>query len=163
MVIPRSSRQALPDASRSWKAIPSVLPLPSDTFGVVSVAFGLRNVRDTVRGVDELLRVARPGGKIAILEFSRPQGRLLGRLYLGFFRHLLPRVGQALAPNQDGAYNYLPQSVLEFPDGQAMLDLLAARGLTALEQYPLTGGIATLYVGTKSLSGTGEGVKELRT
>ena len=75
------------------------LPVPSDTFGVVSVAFGLRNVRDTVRGIDELIRVARPGGKVAILEFSRPRGRLLGRLYLAFFRHLLPRIGQALAPN----------------------------------------------------------------
>lgn len=136
------------------------LPLPSDTFGVVSVAFGLRNVRDTIRGVDEMIRVARPGGKIAILEFSRPRGRFLGRLYLGFFRHLLPRVGQALAPNQDGAYKYLPQSVLEFPDGQAMVDLLAARGLTALEQYPLTGGIATLYVGTKPPSAARSEVKE---
>jgi demethylmenaquinone methyltransferase/2-methoxy-6-polyprenyl-1,4-benzoquinol methylase len=137
------------------------LPVPSNTFGVVSVAFGLRNVRDTVRGVDEMIRVARPGGKLAILEFSRPRGRLLGRLYLGFFRHLLPRVGQALAPNQDGAYNYLPQSVLEFPDGQAMLDLLAARGLTELVQHPLTGGIATLYVGTKPLPAARSGVKEL--
>jgi demethylmenaquinone methyltransferase / 2-methoxy-6-polyprenyl-1,4-benzoquinol methylase len=125
------------------------LPVPSNTFGVVSVAFGLRNVRDTVRGVDEMIRVARPGGTVAILEFSRPRGRILGPLYLAFFRHLLPRVGQALAPNQDGAYDYLPRSVLEFPDGQAMLDLLEARGLTRLKQYPLTCGIATLYVGIK--------------
>ena len=125
------------------------LPVPSDTFGVVSVAFGLRNVRDTVRGIDEMIRVARPGGKVAILEFSRPRGRILGPLYLAFFRHLLPRVGQALAPNQDGAYDYLPRSVLEFPDGQAMLDLLGRAGLTELKQYPLTCGIATLYVGTK--------------
>jgi demethylmenaquinone methyltransferase/2-methoxy-6-polyprenyl-1,4-benzoquinol methylase len=125
------------------------LPVPSNTFGVVSVAFGLRNVRDTVRGIDEMIRVARPSGKVAVLEFSRPRGRFLGRLYLAFFRHLLPRVGQALAPNQDRAYEYLPRSVLEFPDGQAMLDLLEARGLVDLKQYPLTGGIATLYVGTK--------------
>jgi len=102
-----------------------------------------------------MIRVARPGGKVAILEFSRPRGRLLGPLYLAFFRYLLPRVGQALAPNQDGAYDYLPRSVLEFPDGQAMLDLLAARGLTELKQHPLTCGIATLYVGTKP-AGAGE-------
>jgi demethylmenaquinone methyltransferase/2-methoxy-6-polyprenyl-1,4-benzoquinol methylase len=125
------------------------LPVPSDTFGVVSVAFGLRNVHDTARGVDEMIRAARPDGKVAILEFSRPRGRVLGRLYLAFFRHILPRIGQALAPNNDRAYDYLPRSVLEFPDGQAMLDLLAARGLTDLKHYPLTGGIATLYVGTK--------------
>src|SRR5579885_647442 len=125
------------------------LPVPDDTFGVVSVAFGLRNISDTIRGLDELIRVARPGGKVAILEFSRPRGRILGRLYMLFFRHILPRIGQALAPHADAAYDYLPRSVLEFPDGQAMLDLLARRGLVALEQYPLTGGIATLYVGTK--------------
>jgi demethylmenaquinone methyltransferase/2-methoxy-6-polyprenyl-1,4-benzoquinol methylase len=125
------------------------LPLPSDTFGVVSVAFGLRNLRDTVRGLDEMIRVSRPGGKVAILEFSRPRGRFLGGVYLTFFRHLLPRIGQALAPNPDRAYDYLPRSVLEFPDGQAMLDLLAAHGLSDLKHYPLTGGIATLYVGTK--------------
>lgn len=125
------------------------LPLPSDTFGVVTVAFGLRNVADTVRGIDEMIRVARPGGKVAILEFSRPRGPVLGRLYLAFFRHVLPRVGQALAPNQYDAYAYLPNSVLQFPDGQAMLDLLGARGLVDLKLHPLTFGVATLYVGTK--------------
>ena len=125
------------------------LPVPGDTFGVVTVAFGLRNVADTAQGIDELIRVARPGGKVAILEFSRPRGPVLGRLYLAFFRHVLPLVGQAVAPNDADAYGYLPASVLQFPDGQEMLDLLSARGLTELEQHPLTFGIATLYVGTK--------------
>lgn len=125
------------------------LPLPSDTFGVVTVAFGLRNVRDTARGVDEMIRVARPGGKVAILEFSRPRGRFIGALYLAFFRQVLPRVGQALAPNRQSAYNYLPASVLQFPDGQEMLDMLASRGLTDTTRHPLTFGIATLYVGVK--------------
>ncbi len=112
------------------------LPLPADTFGVVTVAFGLRNVADTVGGIDEMIRVARPGGKVAVLEFSRPRGAILGRLYLLFFRRILPRVGQALAPNRDDAYRYLPASVLQFPDGQAMLDLMAARGLTDLKHVP---------------------------
>jgi demethylmenaquinone methyltransferase/2-methoxy-6-polyprenyl-1,4-benzoquinol methylase len=125
------------------------LPLPSDTFGVVTVAFGLRNVRDTVLGIDEMIRVARPGGSVAILEFSRPKGPILGRLYLAFFRQVLPRVGQALAPNGQGAYHYLPASVMQFPDGPAMLDLLGSRGLTATRMFPLTFGIATLYVGVK--------------
>ncbi|MFO0909148.1 MAG: ubiquinone/menaquinone biosynthesis methyltransferase [Isosphaeraceae bacterium] len=125
------------------------LPLPSDTFGVVTVAFGLRNVSDTVRGIDEMVRVTRPGGKVAILEFSRPRGAILGRLYLAFFRHLLPRIGQTIAPNDHDAYNYLPSSVLDFPDGQDLLDLLTARGLVEPRMFPLTFGIATLYVGTK--------------
>jgi len=125
------------------------LPVPSDTFGVVSVAFGLRNVRDTIRGIDEMIRAARPGGKVAILEFSRPRGRFLGRLYLAFFRHVLPRVGQAIAPHDDQAYHYLPRTVLEFPDGQELLNLLGQRGLVELRMFPLTLGIATLYVGMK--------------
>jgi demethylmenaquinone methyltransferase/2-methoxy-6-polyprenyl-1,4-benzoquinol methylase len=125
------------------------LPLPDDHFGVVTVAFGLRNVSDTVRGIDEMIRVARPGGAVAILEFSRPRGALLGRAYLAFFRQVLPRVGQAIAPNQYAAYEYLPSSVLQFPDGQEMVDLLARRGLETVRQYPLTFGIATLYVGVK--------------
>jgi demethylmenaquinone methyltransferase / 2-methoxy-6-polyprenyl-1,4-benzoquinol methylase len=136
------------------------LPLPSNTFGVVSVAFGLRNVGDTVRGVDEFIRVTRPGGKVAILEFSRPRGAVLSRLYLTFFRHLLPRIGQAIAPNPDNAYDYLPRSVLAFPEGQEMLDLMAARGLTELKHYPLTRGIATLYVGTKPAVSTSLSTKE---
>ena len=130
------------------------LPMPDNTFGVVTVAFGLRNVADTTRGVDEMIRVARPGGKVAILEFSRPRGAILGRLYLGFFRNVLPKVGQTLAPNSYNAYRYLPESVLQFPDGQDMLNLLEARGLTELRQYPLTFGITTLYVGVKP-PGTG--------
>jgi demethylmenaquinone methyltransferase / 2-methoxy-6-polyprenyl-1,4-benzoquinol methylase len=125
------------------------LPVPDDTFGVVSVAFGLRNVRDTVRGIDEMIRATRPGGRVAILEFSRPRGPALGRLYLYFFRYILPRVGQAIAPNDDDAYHYLPRTVLEFPDGQDMLDLLASRGLADVKMHPLTFGIATLYEGTK--------------
>ena len=125
------------------------LPLPDNTFGVVTVAFGLRNVRDTVRGIDEMTRVARPGGKVAILEFSRPRGRVLGPLYLAFFKQILPRIGQAIAPNPSSAYHYLPASVMEFPDGQTMLDLLESRGLVDSKMYPLTFGIATLYVATK--------------
>ena len=74
---------------------------------------------------------------------------MLGPLYLGFFRKVLPRIGQAVAPNQDDAYHYLPRTVLEFPDGQALLDLLGSRGLVDLEMHPLTFGVATLYVGTK--------------
>ncbi|AMV39878.1 ubiquinone/menaquinone biosynthesis methyltransferase [Planctomyces sp. SH-PL62] len=128
------------------------LPVPSDTFGVVSVAFGLRNVRDTVAGLDELIRAAKPGGKVAVLEFSRPRGRILGPLYMTFFRKVLPRIGQAVAPNQDSAYHYLPKTVLEFPDGQDLLDLMGSRGLVHLEMHPLTFGIATLYVGVKPIA-----------
>ncbi len=125
------------------------LPFPDDTFGVVSVAFGLRNVADTSRGLAEMVRVACPGGRLAILEFSRPRVPVLSHLYLAFFRHVLPRVGQSVAPNSDDAYRYLPASVLEFPEGQDMLDTMTRAGLVNCRLHRLTGGIATLYVGEK--------------
>ena len=121
----------------------------------MTVAFGLRNVADTVKGIDEMVRVARPGGKVAILEFSRPRGKVLGGLYFAFFKHILPKVGQTIAPNSYDAYSYLPASVLQFPDGRAMLELLGSRGLIDLVEHPLTFGIATLYVGTKPLGAAG--------
>lgn len=125
------------------------LPLPSDFAGLTTVAFGLRNIASTVQGLDELIRITKPEGRVAILEFSRPTGMILGPIYLAFFRRILPRVGQAIAPNDADAYAYLPASVLEFPDGQAMLDLMAQRGLIECWRKPMTFGIATLYVGTK--------------
>jgi demethylmenaquinone methyltransferase/2-methoxy-6-polyprenyl-1,4-benzoquinol methylase len=125
------------------------LPFATQTFDVVTVAFGLRNVADTARGLDEMFRVARPGGRVAVLEFSKPRGGPLAAAYATFFRHVLPRVGQALAPNGDGAYDYLPTSVQQFPEGEAMCELLRARGLVDVTQTPLTAGIATLYLGLK--------------
>jgi demethylmenaquinone methyltransferase/2-methoxy-6-polyprenyl-1,4-benzoquinol methylase len=151
---PAKTRRAGAQNRVAWiEADTQRLPAPDDTFGIVSVAFGLRNVADTARGLDEMIRVARPGGRVAILEFSRPRPSVLRQAYLLFFRKVLPRIGQAVCPNPDAAYEYLPASVLEFPDGQAMLDLMASRGLTACESHSLTLGIATLYVGTKPTRG----------
>ena len=67
-----------------------------------------------------MVRVARPGGRVAILEFSKPRHRLFGRLYRWYFRYVLPRVGQLLSRSRESAYRYLPASVLEFPDGEAL-------------------------------------------
>ncbi|HEV3079641.1 MAG TPA: bifunctional demethylmenaquinone methyltransferase/2-methoxy-6-polyprenyl-1,4-benzoquinol methylase UbiE [Gemmataceae bacterium] len=125
------------------------LPFPNDSFQISTVAFGLRNVTDTDRGIAEMVRVTRPGGKVAILEFSQPRGRLFGRLYRFYFRHILPRLGQAISRSKDNAYHYLPASVLEFPDGEALAERLRGHGLTLVHWRVFTFGIATLYVGTK--------------
>jgi demethylmenaquinone methyltransferase/2-methoxy-6-polyprenyl-1,4-benzoquinol methylase len=125
------------------------LPFESDRFALVSVAFGLRNVSDTAKGLAEMIRVTRPGGKIAILEFSKPRVPPFGWLYLAYFKYLLPRIGQAVSRSDNSAYHYLPKSVLQFPDGEAMEELLRGRGLTSVERFPLTLGIATLYIGVK--------------
>lgn len=126
------------------------LPFPNDHFQIVSVAFGLRNVADTDAGLREMVRVCRPGGRVAILEFSTPTLWPLGPIYAWYFRHVLPRIGQALARNRQSAYNYLPQSVGRFPQGQQLAQLLKTAGLHHVTFHPFTFGVATLYVGTKS-------------
>jgi demethylmenaquinone methyltransferase/2-methoxy-6-polyprenyl-1,4-benzoquinol methylase len=125
------------------------LPFPDSHFQTTTVAFGLRNITDTDRGIAEMVRVTQPGGRVAILEFSRPRG-LFGTLYRFYFRHILPRVGQAISRSKDGAYRYLPASVQEFPDGDALAERLRRHGLEEVRWYPLTFGIATLYVGSKA-------------
>ncbi|MFO0849062.1 MAG: bifunctional demethylmenaquinone methyltransferase/2-methoxy-6-polyprenyl-1,4-benzoquinol methylase UbiE [Gemmataceae bacterium] len=125
------------------------LPFPAHTFQLVTVAFGLRNVTDPDRGLAEMVRVTRPGGRVAVLEFSRPRVPVLGRLYGWYFRAVLPRVGQMFARNEESAYRYLPESVLRFPDGEAMAEMLRKHGLTEVRLHPFTFGVATLYVGVK--------------
>ena len=125
------------------------LPFPDDQFQITTVAFGLRNVTDTDRGIAEMVRVTQPEGKVAILEFSQPRGRLFGPLFRFYSRWILPWIGQALSRSKDNAYQYLPASVREFPDGEALAARLREHGLTDVHWFSLTFGIATLYVGTK--------------
>jgi demethylmenaquinone methyltransferase/2-methoxy-6-polyprenyl-1,4-benzoquinol methylase len=137
------------DRIRYLEADAQRLPFPDDTFQITTVAFGLRNVTDTDRGLAEMVRVTRPGGKVAILEFSRPRGPLLGRLYQFYFRWVLPLIGQTISRSKDNAYRYLPASVLEFPDGEALAERLRRHGLRDVRWHPFTFGVASLYVGTK--------------
>jgi demethylmenaquinone methyltransferase/2-methoxy-6-polyprenyl-1,4-benzoquinol methylase len=138
------------------------LPFPDDLFQIVCVAFGLRNVSDTDEGLREMVRVCRRGGRVAVLEFSMPGrvplaqavpprrvARLLAAVYRWYFRRVLPRVGQTLAPNAQGAYNYLPASVGQFPEAEALVERMRQAGLSRVEAHPFTLGIATLYVGEK--------------
>ena len=128
------------------------LPFPSDMFQLVSVAFGLRNVSNTIAGLREMARVCQPGGKVLVLEFSLPNNPLLSRVYQWYFRHILPRLGQLLVRNRQAAYEYLPQSVSEFPCGSQLTGLMEEAGLVKTSFHPLTGGIATVYLGEKPLS-----------
>lgn len=125
------------------------LPFADDVFEIVTVAFGLRNVTDPLKGLAEMARVCRPGGKVAVLEFSRPRHWFFGRVYRGYFRYLLPCVGQMVSKSDENAYTYLPESVLKFPDGEALAERMREAGLTNVSFTPFTFGISTLYVGTK--------------
>lgn len=125
------------------------LPFPSDRFNIVTVAFGLRNVADTDAGLAEMTRVCSPGGHVAVLEFSSPEWQPFKGIYSWYFRNVLPRIGQLLARNAESAYSYLPESVGEFPQGEALAERMRRTGLTEVSYRPLTLGVATLYVGKK--------------
>jgi demethylmenaquinone methyltransferase/2-methoxy-6-polyprenyl-1,4-benzoquinol methylase len=125
------------------------LPFPDNHFQITTVAFGLRNISDTDRGLAEMLRVTQPGGQVAILEFSKPPGPVFGPLFQFYSRWILPLIGQAISRSKENAYRYLPASVQEFPDGEALAERLRRHGLRDVRWHPLTFGIATLYVGSK--------------
>lgn len=126
------------------------LPLDSNAFQIVCVAFGLRNVADTDRGLAEMSRVCAPGGHVAVLEFSTPTWQPFKAFYGWYFRNVLPRIGRLFARESGDAYEYLPTSVGEFPQGEALAERMRAAGLGEVRRYPLTLGVATLYVGKKS-------------
>ncbi|MCU0710076.1 MAG: bifunctional demethylmenaquinone methyltransferase/2-methoxy-6-polyprenyl-1,4-benzoquinol methylase UbiE [Pirellula sp.] len=125
------------------------LPFEDASFETVMVAFGLRNVSDTDAGLREMNRVCRPGGKVAILEFSKPSWPLLKQGYEFYFRQILPRIGNSVARNSSDAYQYLPQSVSEFPSGKELAHRMANAGLEGIRWTPMTLGVVTLYVGRK--------------
>jgi demethylmenaquinone methyltransferase/2-methoxy-6-polyprenyl-1,4-benzoquinol methylase len=125
------------------------LPVANNTFQIVCVAFGLRNVADTDRGLAEMTRACAPGGRVAVLEFSTPTWQPFKAFYGWYFRNVLPRIGRLFARNSGDAYEYLPTSVGEFPQGEALAERMQTAGLTDTHCYPLTFGVATLYVGRK--------------
>jgi demethylmenaquinone methyltransferase / 2-methoxy-6-polyprenyl-1,4-benzoquinol methylase len=145
----KTRRRRAADRVRFIEADTQRLPFPDGGFQLTTVAFGLRNVTDTDKGIAEMVRVTRPGGRVAILEFSRPRHWFFGPLYRFYFRRVLPFIGQLVSRSRDSAYNYLPASVMQFPDGEELAAKLRAHGLREVKWHPLTFGIATLYIGTK--------------
>jgi demethylmenaquinone methyltransferase/2-methoxy-6-polyprenyl-1,4-benzoquinol methylase len=122
------------------------LPFPDDTFDAALVAFGVRNFEDLEAGLRDIHRILRPGAALVVLEFSRPRAFPIKQLYAWYSRHVLPRIGGVLSPEQS-AYEYLPNSVAEFPDGPDFLDRMGRSGFADLLWEPLTFGIASLYRG----------------
>jgi demethylmenaquinone methyltransferase/2-methoxy-6-polyprenyl-1,4-benzoquinol methylase len=146
----KAERAGAADRVQFVEADTQKLPFPDSHFQIVCVAFGLRNVADTDRGLAEMARVCGCGGRVAVLEFSMPRRQPLRAAYGVYFRHVLPRVGQLVSRNGSAAYAYLPASVGEFPQGEALAERLRGAGLIDVRFTPLTFGIATLYVGTKA-------------
>jgi demethylmenaquinone methyltransferase/2-methoxy-6-polyprenyl-1,4-benzoquinol methylase len=123
------------------------IPYPEESFDSATIAFGIRNVVDRLQGLREMHRVLKTGGRMVILEFSTPQSKLFKTLYYFYFLKVLPVIGGLFS--KFSAYQYLPDSVLEFPSQEEFKALMATAGFRNLRHYDLTGGIATVYLGDK--------------
>jgi demethylmenaquinone methyltransferase/2-methoxy-6-polyprenyl-1,4-benzoquinol methylase len=124
------------------------LPFSDNSFDAVIVGFGVRNFENLERGLGEMFRVVRPGGKVVILEFSKPQGFPFRQVYNFYFKYILPKIGRWISSDSE-AYTYLPESVEAFPDGEKFLGILNRLGYKNTSCKPLTFGISSLYIGSK--------------
>jgi demethylmenaquinone methyltransferase/2-methoxy-6-polyprenyl-1,4-benzoquinol methylase len=123
------------------------LPYADGAFDVVSVAFGIRNVEDPARGLREMRRVARPGGRVVVLEFGQPGVPVFGALFRWYSRAVLPRVGGWIS-GQRAAYEYLDRTASRFPAGEAFAEFMRREGgFRAVRTRRLAGGVAYVYVG----------------
>jgi demethylmenaquinone methyltransferase/2-methoxy-6-polyprenyl-1,4-benzoquinol methylase len=128
------------------------LPFPDASFDAVTVAFGLRNMESWPGALSEMARVLAPGGNLLVLDFSLPRAPILRSSYRFYLHRILPVIA-GLVTREKSAYEYLAGSIEKFPSGQAMLDLLASRGLVSAECHPLTGGIVSLYTAATGRTG----------
>jgi demethylmenaquinone methyltransferase / 2-methoxy-6-polyprenyl-1,4-benzoquinol methylase len=124
------------------------VPFSNSVFDVVTVAFGLRNVDGLEAGLREIYRLLKPGGRSAVLEFSRPQLPVFRNLFHFYFTRLLPRIGNAVSGSRF-AYQYLPDSVQAFPDQKELAALMRTVGFSDVRYYNLFGGVAALHLGDK--------------
>jgi demethylmenaquinone methyltransferase/2-methoxy-6-polyprenyl-1,4-benzoquinol methylase len=125
------------------------LPFVDKSFDAVTIAFGLRNLANVADGLNELHRILKPGGVLAVLEFSAPVVPGFGKLFNFYFSHVLPRIGGAVSGSR-GAYEYLPESVSKFPTQKKLVEMIESTGFSSVKFKNLTGGIAALHTGRKS-------------
>jgi demethylmenaquinone methyltransferase/2-methoxy-6-polyprenyl-1,4-benzoquinol methylase len=124
------------------------LPFPDNTFNVITIAFGLRNVTDKDMALRSMLRVLKPGGKLLILEFSKPTSSLLSKIYDTYSFNVLPRLGKVFANDSD-SYKYLAESIRMHPDQSTLLQMLDSAGFENTDFHNMTGGVVALHRGIK--------------
>ena len=124
------------------------LPFASESFDLVALAFGFRNLVDHETALSEIRRVLKPGGEVAILEFSQVRGALFGPLFRFYFRFVLPKLG-SLISGVRGPYQYLPESVSRFPERESLSRTMRECGFESVAHRDLTGGVVTLHRGTR--------------
>ena len=141
-------RAHLTDRIRLQVAPAEALPFPDESFDAVTVAFGLRNIPDRDRGLREMARVLKAGGRAVVLEFTTPPSPVFRRVYLWYFHRILPRIG-GLISGHPSAYAYLPASVTDFPSPADLSSLMRTTGFSDVSYQLLTMGIAAIHVGVK--------------
>ena len=124
------------------------LPIEDASLDLVTMAFGFRNLANYQHGLRELMRVLKPGGIAAILEFSTPPNPVLARLYDFYSRAVLPRLGGWISGSKD-AYSYLPESVRKFPSAAGLVDQMQQAGFSNVRFQRMTGGIVALHIGQR--------------
>ncbi len=125
------------------------LPFEDNSFDITSVAFGVRNLEDLDGGLSELCRVLRPGGRLLVLEFSRPANPIFRTIYNTYFMIVLPIIGNLVSGGADNAYAYLPRSVMAFPGPKRLADRMKTAGFSTVDITPLTMGVAYIHLATK--------------
>jgi demethylmenaquinone methyltransferase/2-methoxy-6-polyprenyl-1,4-benzoquinol methylase len=124
------------------------LPYPNDSFDAITVAFGVRNFENLKQGLAEMCRVVKPGGKVVILEFSRPRVFPIKQLYDFYFRYFCPWWGKVISKD-NAAYTYLYDSVNAFPEGDDFMNIATSAGFSQGNSERLTFGIVSLYTVSK--------------
>jgi demethylmenaquinone methyltransferase/2-methoxy-6-polyprenyl-1,4-benzoquinol methylase len=124
------------------------LPFANDTFDCVTIAFGLRNVTDKDLALRSILRVLKAGGRLLVLEFSKPQNSLLEKVYDQYSFRLLPLMGKLITNDAD-SYRYLAESIRMHPDQETLKSMMSEAGFTNTEFYNMTGGVVALHKGIK--------------
>ena len=149
----RSGVKSLPDDHRRPRIFPvcgdgEQIPAPSDTFWGCTVAFGVRNLSQTQKGLNEMHRILKNGGKLLILEFSRPKNPIIKPLYTFYLNKVLPKIAGMVSGDKE-AYEYLASSIAAFYEPEELLTMMRTAGFSSVDRKPLTFGVVTIYIGIK--------------
>ena len=140
--------RGITDNVRFSQADAQYLPFPENSFDVITIAFGLRNVTDKDMALRSMLRVLKPGGKLLVLEFSKPPNQLLSKIYDGYSFNILPKLGKLFANDAD-SYQYLAESIRMHPDQETLQGMMDNAGFANTDYHNMTGGIVALHRGVK--------------
>ena len=124
------------------------LPFPDNTFDCITISFGLRNVTEKEQALRSMFRVLKPGGRLLVLEFSKPTTKALSKVYDLYSFHVLPRIGEMVARDA-GSYRYLAESIRMHPDQETLKSMMGDAGFDNVNYYNLTGGVVALHRGFK--------------